>query len=104
MRENGRWHLTDLQLFLVISRLSRRCSWPRWRLGNSSLPLLLVAAALLLGAGLVVFLLYGLRHNDRQALQGTGYVISVQRPPADNIQEHGATCACGSTCPETSRG
>jgi catechol 2,3-dioxygenase-like lactoylglutathione lyase family enzyme len=54
-------------------------------LGSSSVPLLLVAAALLVGAGLVVFLL-GLRHNEHRGLQGTGYVISVQRPPVDNIQ------------------
>jgi len=85
VRENGRWHLTDLQLFLVVLTIVAALFVAAMALGSSSLPLLLVAATLLVGAGLVVFLL-GLRHNDRQALQGTGYVISVQRPPADNIQ------------------
>jgi catechol 2,3-dioxygenase-like lactoylglutathione lyase family enzyme len=72
VRENGRWHLTDLQLFLVVLTIVAALFVGAMGLGSGSLPLFLVAGALLVGAGLVVFLL--------------GYVISVQRPPADNIQ------------------
>jgi resuscitation-promoting factor RpfA len=83
--ENGRWQLTDLQRFLVILTVILALFVAAMGLGSANVILLLVAVFLLVLSGLAVFLL-GLRHNGRKALQGTGYVISVARPPVDNIQ------------------
>jgi catechol 2,3-dioxygenase-like lactoylglutathione lyase family enzyme len=83
--ENGRWQLTDLQRFLVILTVVLAVFVAAMGLGSASIVLLLVAAFLLVMSGLAVFLL-GLRHNARKALQGTGYVISVAKPPVDHIQ------------------
>ena len=85
MGENGRWQLTDLQRFLVILTVVLALFIAAMALGSASVVLLLVAAFLLVLSGLAVFLL-GLRHNPRTAIQGTGYVITVARPPVDNIQ------------------
>jgi catechol 2,3-dioxygenase-like lactoylglutathione lyase family enzyme len=83
--ENGRWQLTDLQRFLVILTVVLALFIAAMALGSASVVLLLVAAFLLVLSGLAVFLL-GLRHNGRKAVQGSGYVITVARPPVDNIQ------------------
>ena len=62
MGENGRWHLTDLQRFLVMLTVVLALFIAAMALGSASVPLLLVAACSAGRRGLAVFLL-GLRHN-----------------------------------------
>ncbi len=53
-------------------------------LGGASLPLFLIAVALLATAGLTVFLV-GLRRNAMRHVVATAYVVAVSPPPTDAI-------------------
>jgi catechol 2,3-dioxygenase-like lactoylglutathione lyase family enzyme len=83
--ENGRWQLTDLQRFLVFLTVVLAFFLAAMALGSANVILFVGAGFLLVLAAVGVFL-FGLRQHRRQPVQGTGYVISVQKPPADNIQ------------------
>lgn len=84
MRETGRWHLTDIQRFLVVFVVVVALFLSAMSLGMQSLMLLLVAALLLVVAGLAVFLL-GLRYNGRGGMQGTAHVVEAPPPPIGKI-------------------
>jgi catechol 2,3-dioxygenase-like lactoylglutathione lyase family enzyme len=83
--EKGQWRLTDLQRFIVVIMVVAALFLAAMALGMGSLVLVLVAAAMLVIAGLGVFLL-GLFYNGRGGVQGTAEVHAVSPPPVGNIR------------------
>jgi catechol 2,3-dioxygenase-like lactoylglutathione lyase family enzyme len=83
--ERGQWRLTDLQRFIVVIMVVAALFLAAMALGMGSLVLVLVAAAMLVIAGLGVFLL-GLFYNGRGGVQGTAEVHTVSPPPVGNIR------------------
>lgn len=84
MQDKGRWHLTDTQGFVVALLIVTAVFVAAMAWGSSSLPLLLIAALLIVLAGLAVFLL-GLGHNARRRVTGSAIVLAVNQPPSVSI-------------------
>jgi len=84
VQDNGRWHLTDIQGFLVAILIVIALFLAAMAWGSASLSLLLAAAALLILDGLLIFLL-GLGHNARRKVVGIAEVLHVNTAPPVGI-------------------
>jgi catechol 2,3-dioxygenase-like lactoylglutathione lyase family enzyme len=84
VRESGRWHLNDVQRFLVALAVVTAMFLAAMSWGMENPAVLLVSLSLLVAAGLGVFVL-GLRYNGRVALQGSAYVVAASAAPVGRI-------------------
>jgi resuscitation-promoting factor RpfA len=80
VRDNARWKLTDLQRLLLALTVAAAIFLLAMAAGMRSFAVLLIAIALLVLAGVSVFLL-GLRYNSGPSGSGTAYVITASGPP-----------------------
>ena len=85
MPAKGQWGLTDLQRLIAVIMVIVALFLAAMALGSWSLVLLLVAASLLLVAGLGVFLL-GLLYGGRVGSRDWAIVKAVSLPPANAIR------------------
>jgi catechol 2,3-dioxygenase-like lactoylglutathione lyase family enzyme len=81
VRDQGRWHLTDFQTFLMIFLVVSAIFLGAMAWGWDQPALALVALLLIVAVGLGVFLL-GLRYNGRAMVPGMAEVISASPPPS----------------------
>jgi catechol 2,3-dioxygenase-like lactoylglutathione lyase family enzyme len=85
VRQSGRWHLTDIQRFLVAITVAVALFLASLAIGMGSGLLFGAALLLLVLIGLFVFLM-GLRHGDRTSTSGEARVLSATPPVVGSIK------------------
>jgi catechol 2,3-dioxygenase-like lactoylglutathione lyase family enzyme len=83
VRNDRRWRLTDAQRFAVVIAVAISLFLSAMSWGMKGPELVLVAAVILVVAGLGVFLL-GLRYTSLAPVQTTAQVLTVSKPPLRN--------------------
>ena len=83
VRNDRRWRLTDAQRFAVVIAVAVSLFLSAMSWGMEGPELVLVAAVILVVAGLGVFLL-GLRYTSLAPVQTTAQVLTVSKPPLRN--------------------